>query len=138
MNVVGEHPQHGVAVGIPECRLNMAARSDASTSESCCSGRMQRKVYKGLTDVATVDQTDRELNAALRQVCEGRLRFALDAIASKQTGIACIHSRRFIRAAAKHESFSCDGTNTVNTHIPGCRQRISVVLQRSNSESGLR
>jgi len=59
----------------------MAARSDAFTSESCCSGRMQRNIYKGLKDVATVDQTGSELNAALRQVCEGRLRFALAAIA---------------------------------------------------------
>ena len=81
MDLVGEHPQHGVAIGIPECRLNMAARSDASTSESCCSGRMQRNIHKGLKDVATVDQTGSELNAALRQVCQSRLRFALDPMA---------------------------------------------------------
>ena len=81
MNLVGEHPQHGVAVGIPGCPMNMAARSDASTSESCCSGRMQRNIYKGLTDVATVDQTGSEMNAALRQVCKGSLEFALDVIA---------------------------------------------------------
>ena len=81
MNLVGEDSQHGVAVGIPGCPMNMAARSDASASGSCCSGRMQRNIYKGLTDVAVIDQTDSELNAALRQVCKGRLEFALDAIA---------------------------------------------------------
>ena len=114
----------------------------------------EKQMNGGLIDVTIVDQTGVDLNAAshtagvaVMRKAEEKLNkyegkfppsYTLIPLALEQTGRSCPHTSRFVRAAAEHESSACEGAYTVSACISRWRQRISVVLQRSISESVLR
>ena len=64
--------------------------------------------------------------------------YTLIPIALEQSGRSCPNTSRLVRALAEHESAACDGVYSVSSCIARWRQRISIVLQRSISESVLR
>ena len=160
-HVVREDPQYCVAAGFPECRLDVTWRhGQMRLPQWDRSGRLlpkqdaEKQMNGGLIDVTIVDQTGVDLNAAshtagvaVMRKAEEKLNkyegkfppnYTLIPLALEQTGRSCPHTSRFVRAAAEHESSACEGAYTVSACISRWRQRISVVLQRSISESVLR
>ena len=160
-HVMREDSQYFVAAGFPDFKLDVTWQyGQMHMPQWDKQGRLLRQqdpakqLNGGLIDVTVVDQTGTDLEAASHTAGAAAMRKALGKytkyegkfppnytlipIALEQSGRSCPNTSRFVRAAAEHESAACDGAYTVSACIARWRQRISIVLQRSISESVLR
>jgi len=161
-HVVREDTQYCVAAGFPENRLDVTwQHGQMRLPQWDRHGRLLRQqdpdkqMNGGLVDATVVDQTadvyvkeaSHTAGVTVMRKAEEKLNkyegkfpsnYTLIPFAFEQTGRSCPHTSRFTRAAAEHESQQCDGAYSVSSCIARWRQRFSMVLQRSISESVLR
>lgn len=160
-HVMREDSQYFVDAGFPDYRLDVTWQDGQMRMPQWDKqGRLlrpqnpDRQMNGGLIDVTVVDQTGIDVEAASHTAGVAAMRKAMEKhskyegkfppnytlipIALEQSGRSCPNTGRFVRAAAEHESEACSGAYSVSACIARWRQRISIVLQRSISESVLR
>lgn len=162
-HVKREDNQYCVEAGFPECRLDVTWEQGQMSLPQCdrhgallAVQNVDRTKNGGLLDVTVVDQTAPGYlhrgaasvagYAAMKKASgkfdtyQGKFpaNYTLIPVALEQSGACCPHTKRFVKAVSEHESCRSGGAYTVSRCINRWRQRISVVLQRSISESVLR